>query len=60
FDITQTLADLDLDVHVAKVATYPGRVIDAFYVRHVDGTKVTDRGEVARIEAAFHVAPSAP
>jgi [protein-PII] uridylyltransferase len=60
FDITQTLADLDLDVHVAKVATYPGRVIDAFYVRHVDGTKVTDPGEVARIEAAFHVAPSAP
>jgi [protein-PII] uridylyltransferase len=57
FDITKTLADLELDVHVAKVATYPGRVIDAFYVRHVDGTKVTDADEVASIEAAFHPAP---
>ena len=53
FDITQTLADLELDVHVAKVATYPGRVIDAFYVRHVDGTKITEPDQVSRIEAAF-------
>jgi [protein-PII] uridylyltransferase len=58
FDITKTLADLELDVHVAKVATYPGRVIDAFYVRNVDGTKVTDPDQVARIEAAFRIAPA--
>ena len=57
FDITKTLADLELDVHVAKVATYPGRVIDAFYVRHVDGTKVTEPEQVEKIESAFRAAP---
>jgi len=58
FDITQTLADLELDVHVAKVATYTGRVIDAFYVRHVDGTKVKEPDQVAKIESAFRMAPA--
>ena len=57
FEITKTLADLELDVHVAKVATYPGRVIDAFYVRHVDGTKVTEPDQVEKIESAFQGSP---
>ena len=52
FDITSTLADLQLDVHLAKVATYTGRVIDAFYVRDAVGGKVTDPTQVAEIETA--------
>jgi [protein-PII] uridylyltransferase len=52
YDITSALADLKLDVHVAKVATYTGRVIDAFYVRDAMGGKVTDPSQVAEIEAA--------
>jgi [protein-PII] uridylyltransferase len=53
YDITRTLADLHLDVHLAKVATYPDRVIDAFYVRDELGRKVNDPAQVAEIEAAF-------
>ena len=53
YDITRTLADLHLDVHLAKVATYTDRVIDAFYVRDELGRKVRDPAQVAEIEAAF-------
>ncbi len=44
YDITRTLADLHLDVHLAKVATYTDRVIDAFYVRDELGRKVQEPG----------------
>jgi [protein-PII] uridylyltransferase len=54
YDITSALADLRLDVHVAKVATYTDRVIDAFYVRDALGSKVTDPAQIAEIEAAVH------
>lgn len=52
YDITSALADLQLDVRVAKVATYAGRVIDAFYVRDALGGKVTDPAQIAEIESA--------
>ena len=42
YDITRTFVDLRLDVHLAKVATFYGRVVDAFYVRDELGRKVTD------------------
>ncbi len=50
FDITRTLSELKLDVHLAKVATYTDRVIDAFYVRDEVGTKITDPGRVSDVE----------
>jgi [protein-PII] uridylyltransferase len=53
FDITRTLAALDLDVHLAKVATYAGRVVDAFYVRDSLGRKLEDPSEIAEIEHAL-------
>ena len=53
-DITRTFADLKLDVHLAKVATYDGRVIDAFYVRDALGRKIVDPAELAEIERALH------
>jgi [protein-PII] uridylyltransferase len=53
YDITRTLADLHLDVHLAKVATYTDRVIDAFYVRDELGRKVQDADRTAEIEAAL-------
>ena len=52
YDITRTFADLELDVHVAKVATFTDRVVDAFYVRDALGGKVTDPTQVAEIETA--------
>jgi [protein-PII] uridylyltransferase len=53
YDITSALAELTLDVHLAKVATYAGRVIDVFYVRDALGRKVTDAAQLAEIEAVI-------
>jgi [protein-PII] uridylyltransferase len=53
FDITRTLAELQLDVHLAKVATYGGRVVDAFYVRDELGRKVDDGERIAELERAL-------
>jgi [protein-PII] uridylyltransferase len=53
FDITRTLTDLQLDVHIAKVATYGDRVIDAFYVRDVVGRKIEDAEHEREIVTAL-------
>ena len=53
FDVTRTFAELQLDVHVAKVATYGGRVVDAFYVRDELGRKVQDEERIAELERAL-------
>jgi [protein-PII] uridylyltransferase len=52
FDVTRTLAELHLDVHLAKVATYGHRVVDVFYVRDDLGGKVEDPGRIAELERA--------
>jgi [protein-PII] uridylyltransferase len=51
FDITRTLSELHLDVHLAKIATYADRVIDAFYVRDELGQKVLDDRHVGEISS---------
>ncbi len=53
YDITRTFADLRLDVHLAKVATFDGRVVDAFYVRDPVGRKITDPEQLGEIERAL-------
>jgi [protein-PII] uridylyltransferase len=53
FDVTATLAELGLDVHLAKVATYGGRVVDAFYVRDELGRKVDEAEREVEIERAL-------
>jgi [protein-PII] uridylyltransferase len=53
YDITRTLAELRLDVHLAKIATYADRVIDSFYVRDEVGRRITDREQTERIERAL-------
>jgi [protein-PII] uridylyltransferase len=53
FDITRTFAELQLDVHLAKVATFGGRVVDAFYVRDELGRRVDDPEIVAELELAL-------
>ncbi len=47
YSITRALSDLELDIHLAKVATYAEDVVDTFYVRDLEGQKVAD-GEHAR------------
>ena len=52
-DITRTFADLHLGVHLAKVATFDGRVVDAFYVRDELGRKVTEHSLLSGVESAL-------
>lgn len=47
FDITRALADFELDIQVARIATYGHDVVDAFYVRDLLGQRLE---EPARIE----------
>jgi [protein-PII] uridylyltransferase len=42
YTITKTLADMELDIHIAKISTYAEDVVDVFYVRDLDGQKVAD------------------
>jgi [protein-PII] uridylyltransferase len=53
FDITASLAELKLDVHLAKVATYGGRVVDAFYVRDELGRKIEDGEQLEDVARAI-------
>jgi [protein-PII] uridylyltransferase len=53
FDITRTLAELGLDVHLAKVATYDGRVVDAFYVRDELGRKIEEPQRIAELDGGL-------
>lgn len=50
YDITRAFADLGLDVHLAKVATYEGRVVDSFYVRDALGRKLGDAASARDLE----------
>ena len=42
FIISQTLAELDLDISAARIATERGAAIDSFYVSDEDGAKIAD------------------
>jgi [protein-PII] uridylyltransferase len=52
YRITRALADCDLDVRSARVATLGAEVVDAFYVTDTDGSKLTDPDEQHEIEQA--------
>ncbi len=52
YRITCALAELDLDIRSARAQTLGGTVVDAFYVRARDGTKV-DAALQAEIELAI-------
>jgi [protein-PII] uridylyltransferase len=59
FDLASTISGHDLDVHVAKVATYGDRVVDVFYVRDAGGPKVVDPERARRLERSLAAAASA-
>ncbi len=52
-DLARAFHDLDLDVHLAVVATYGVRVVDAFYLRDLVGEKVVEQEPIRAIEAAI-------
>ncbi len=53
FDLATVFAEQELDVHVARVATYAGRVVDAFYVRDGVGRKLEGPEAIERLERAL-------
>jgi len=53
YQITHTLFHLGLDIRIAKIATKKDQVADVFYVRDMDGEKITDEKKVAQIKEAL-------
>jgi [protein-PII] uridylyltransferase len=51
YRITRGLLSCGLDIASARLSTLGHEVVDAFYVRHHDGTKVTDRSTLDRLRA---------
>ena len=49
YKITSTLASMDLSIHTAKVSTKVDQAVDVFYVKDLEGRKVTEAGELERI-----------
>lgn len=54
--VTRALFDCDLDVVSARVSTIGHEVVDAFYVRTAEGTKVTDPSRLEAVEEAVRAA----
>ena len=54
YRITDALFRCNLDVWVAKIATKVDQVLDIFYVRDLDGQKVTDLQQVEAIKASIN------
>jgi len=53
YRITRAMADLDLDLGLAKVSTMGAEVVDSFYVRTANGTKVADRDLQREVQRAL-------
>lgn len=50
YEATGALAELNLDIHFAKVSTFGDRAVDAFYVSNLDGVKITEQAHLDEIE----------
>ena len=57
--ITKTLAEAGCDLSLAKVATYGVQVVDVFYVRDLEGRKITDPEHIQRVERSLTAALAA-
>jgi [protein-PII] uridylyltransferase len=53
YRITRAIADLDLDIHSAKVQTVDSDVVDAFYVQDRDGRKITEPDYLRELERSI-------
>jgi [protein-PII] uridylyltransferase len=53
YGLTRALADLDLDILRAKIATMGTDVVDSFYVRDRSGAAITDADDGAEIRTAL-------
>jgi [protein-PII] uridylyltransferase len=53
YEITRTLFELGLSVHVAKVGTYLDQVVDVFYVTDQKGQKIQDEARLEQIRTTL-------
>ena len=53
YGITAAMADLDLDIRLAKIETLGHQVIDSFYVVDSSGAKIIDTEQLREIERAI-------
>jgi len=53
YRITSTLAGLGLSIHTAKVSTKVDQAVDVFYVKDLNGEKVSDSAELERIRKSL-------
>ena len=61
YDLTQSIADLNLDVNSAHVTTFGAKAVDVFYVTDLTGKKITDEGRQSAIRKRLGsaIAPAA-
>jgi [protein-PII] uridylyltransferase len=59
YAITQTLAELGLDISLAKVSTEGEKVADVFYVTR-GGNRITDEAERTALMSRLRVAVDSP
>lgn len=50
YTLAKAIAELQLSVHYAKIATYEDEAADVFYVREMDGSKIQDPGRIRTVE----------
>jgi len=53
YRITSTLASLGLSIHTAKVSTKVDQAVDVFYVKDLDGRKITDPDKLESIRTTL-------
>jgi [protein-PII] uridylyltransferase len=56
YTITQTCAELNVDIVAAKISTEKGAAIDTFYMREMDGTKIVAPERHKVIDRKLHTA----
>lgn len=50
YSVSKAIHDLNLSVDLAKIATHLNQVLDVFYVRELDGSKVTGEDRLRQIQ----------
>lgn len=54
YKLTDTLYTHNLDIWVAKIATKADQVVDVFYVRNVNGEKISNEDDIHKLIASIH------
>jgi [protein-PII] uridylyltransferase len=50
YTLAKAIAELNLSVHYAKIATYEDEAADVFYVREMDGSKIQSPDRIQEVE----------